>query len=316
MKLADLGWSSFFARQLTPAELRSVVPGRVTAMQRTGVTLTLSAGEREVPLGGRWYRGDAQSRPAVGDWVLFNPANGQIDRVLERKSLLRRAAGVAAKEVRLIGANVDTLFVVTSCNDEFNLSRLERYLGLAREGDTRAVVVLTKRDLCENPAQYAERVAALDGTLKIETVNALDRATLGSVTAWCGPGQTVALVGSSGVGKSTLVNTLSGTGVQATGAVRRSDRKGRHTTTSRSLHPLPQGGWLLDSPGTRELRLVGTGVAALFEDIEKLARRCRFANCAHAGEPGCAVARAVRCGELAARRLGNYQKLKREQARG
>ena len=315
MKLADLGWSPFFARQLAADELQSALPGRVTGIQRTGATLTLASGERQVPLGGRWYRGDAESRPTVGDWVLCNPVSGQIDRILERKSLLRRLGAGAVNQIKLIGANVDTLLVVTSCNEEFNLSRLERYLGLAHEGNVRPVVVLTKRDLSENPARFAERATTLDHAFDMELVNALDLSTLDGVAAWCGPGQTVALAGSSGVGKSTLVNTLSRARVQATRPVRPGDQKGRHTTTSRSLHLLPQGGLLLDSPGIRELRLTGAGVAALFEDIERLARRCRFADCAHTGEPDCAVAQAVRCGELDERRLWNYLKLKRERAR-
>ena len=313
MKLVDLGWSPFFARQLAPQDLTAALPGRVTGMQRTGVTVSLAVGEREAPLGGRWFRGAAEGRPAVGDWVLFDQVSGKIERLLKRKSLLKRVSAGATSRIQLIGANIDTLFVVTACDEEFNPSRLERYLSLAHEGNVQPVLVLTKRDLADDPAKYLDQAATLEQGLAVESVNALDRATLDGVAAWCGPGQTVALAGSSGVGKSTLINTLCGSSIQATGSVR-GDAKGRHTTTSRSLHLLPQGGLLLDSPGTRELQVAGAGVAALFEDVQALAARCRFADCAHAGEPGCAVRRAIECGELDERRLLNYRKLKREEA--
>ena len=313
MNLADLGWSPFFERQLVPEEAGSCLPGRVTGMQRTGVTVTLTTGEYEAPLGGRWHRGDAQSRPAVGDWVLFDRQSGRIHRLLRRRSLLKRVSAGATSRIQVIGANVDTLFVVTSCNEEFNLSRLERYLSLAHEGKVHPVLVLTKRDLTADPSRFAARAATLEKSLDVLLVNALDRSTLDGVAAWCGPGRTVALAGSSGVGKSTLINTLSGTEVQATGPVR-GDRKGRHTTTSRSLHLLPQGGLVLDTPGVRELQVAGAGVAVLFADVEDLARRCRFADCAHGGEPGCAVRQAVLDGKLEDRRLDSYLKLRREEA--
>ena len=312
LKLADLGWSPFFERQLVPEEAGSSLPGRVTGMQRTGVTVTLETGEHEAPLGGRWHRGDAESRPAVGDWVLFDGHSGRIDRLLRRRSLLKRIQPGASSRVQVIGANVDTLFVVTSCNEEFNLSRLERYLSLAHEGNVRPVLVLTKRDLAADPAKFAEQAATLGEGLDVFPVNALDRATLDGVAAFCRRGRTVALAGSSGVGKSTLINTLSGADVQATASVR-GDRKGRHTTTSRSLHLLPRGGLLLDSPGIRELQIAGAGVGALFADVENLARGCRFADCAHRSEPDCAVRQAVLDGELEERRLDNYLKLRREE---
>ena len=312
MKLADLGWSPFFERQLVLEETGPLVPGRITGMQRTGVTVAMEYCEREAPLGGRWHRGDAESRPAVGDWVLVDRQTGRIDRLLRRKSLLKRVSAGATSRYQVIGANVDTLFVVTSCNEEFNLSRLERYLSLAHEGNVRPVLVLTKRDLAPDPSRFTEQAATLEKGLEVLLVNALDRTTLNGVAAWCRPGRTVALAGSSGVGKSTLLNTLSGTDVQATGSVR-GDRKGRHTTTSRSLHLLPQGGLVLDTPGVRELQVAGAGIATLFADVEDLARSCRFANCAHGAEPGCAVLQAVRRGELDERRLENYLKLRREE---
>ena len=313
MNLADLGWSPFFEQQLDPRDPDSAAPGRITGMQRTGVTIALATGDCEAPLGGRWYRGEAERRPAVGDWVLFDRSSGQIRRVLQRRSLLKRMSAGRTGRVQLIGANIDTLFVVSACDSEFNLSRLERYLSLAHEGNVRPLLVLTKRDLAEDPMSFVEQATALEPGLEVELVNALDRATLNGVAAWCGPGLTVAMAGSSGVGKSTLLNTIGGSGIQATGSVR-DDKKGRHTTTSRSLHLLPRGGLLLDSPGMRELQLAGGGIAALYADVESLAGQCRFTDCGHGNEPGCAVREAVRRGELDQRRLRNYLKLRREEA--
>jgi ribosome biogenesis GTPase len=216
-----------------------------------------------------------------------------------------------------MAANVDTLFVVTSCNQEFNLSRLERYLALALDAGVEPVVILTKVDLAADLEEFRSQARTLRPGLAIEAVNAKDAGVINTLKPWCGSGQTVALVGSSGVGKSTLVNTLSSARVQETAATRETDAKGRHTTTSRSLHLLPEGGLLLDSPGLRELQLSDceAGVATLFEEIEAVARNCRFNDCRHQGETGCAVAAAVECNELDLRRLDNYLKLRAEQER-
>ncbi len=309
--LATLGWSPFFERQLKPDELHAALPGRITRIERSGISVATALREQQVSLGGRWFRGAAEHRPTVGDWVLVRAE--RIVRVLGRKSLLQRLAPGSNGTVQLMGANVDTLFVVSACDVDFNLSRLERYLGLARQAGVRPVLILTKCDLVPEPGRFVERAAGLEPGLPVYGVNALDPNTLDAVLRWCGPGQTVAMAGSSGVGKSTLLNTLCAADIQATGPVR-AGRKGRHTTTRRSLHSLPSGGLLLDSPGTRELHLVGTNAAGSFEDVERLARHCRFANCAHIAEPGCAVRQAVQRGDLTERRLANYLKLKREQA--
>jgi len=251
----------------------------------------------------------------VGDWLLLTP-DGQFDQLLKRQSLFRRKAAGSRVAEQLIAANVDTLFVVMSLNDDFNLSRIERYLSLAHEAGVEPVVILSKVDLCDDPDNLRSQVQSLDPLLMVETINGLDPKETNKLAPWCGTGNTVALMGSSGVGKSTIVNTLLGGDVQLTRGVREDDSKGRHTTTGRSLHPLPQGGLLLDTPGMRELQLTDCddGVSATFADITSLAQQCRFGDCRHGGEPGCAVQQAVAEGMLESRRLASFQKLTREQA--
>ena len=316
LTLRDLGWSPFFQQQLTLGEAEGLRPARVFAIQRTHLTLMTDAMEVNVSLGGRWFQLDVEERPTVGDWVLTPPGADNVVRVLERKSLLKRMSAGQNSEVQLIGANVDTLFLVTSCNADFNPRRLERYLALAYNAGVEPVVVLTKADLAEDPDWYVDEVRKVKGDLVVELVNALEGETVGSLKGWCGTGQTVALLGSSGVGKSPLVNTLSTAQVQVTQDVREDDGKGRHTTTHRSLHVLPEGGIVLDSPGMRELAIadVESGVQQMFDDVEALSAQCRFADCGHDTEPGCAVRGAIDSGELDEARLASYLKLRREEA--
>ena len=253
-------------------------------------------------------------RPTVGDWIVLDESLTRIEQVLERKSLFKRIGAGSGTEIQPIAANIDTLFIITSCNEEFKESRLERYLALCDEAGAMPVIVLTKTDLTDDTDTYINRARSVQTGVPVETVNALDPATLDGVRAWIGDNSTVALVGSSGVGKSTLLNALAGKALAATREIREQDKKGRHTTTHRELHRLPGGGLLIDVPGMRELRVaqIDHSIGIVFEDIEQLAMQCQFADCKHMTEPGCAVLRAIEENRLDKRRLLSYQKLRRE----
>ena len=308
LTLAQLGWRPFFQQQLRLEQWEYPV-ARVVAQHRNRLDLLAEAGERGLDLH------PDMPEITVGDWLVLSP-KGNFDNLLERQSLFRRKAAGSKVGEQLIAANVDTLFIVTSLNDDFNLNRIERYLSLANEVGAAPVIVLSKADLSDDPEMFCHQVQALDSLLMVVAINCLDADEVHKLSPWCKTGNTVALMGSSGVGKSTLVNTLLGKTVQSTGTIREDDSKGRHITTGRSLLRIPQGGLLLDTPGMRELQLADcdVGVNTTFADITSLAEQCRFGNCQHDSEPGCAVQDAIDRGELKARRLSSYQKLMREQA--
>lgn len=318
--LAELGWSQFFQSQLSLEALEAELPFRVTGVQRNLIEcLGLDAQGQPLTLQLSTYpwRNEApENHPTVGDWLMLGKDLAP-RMLLERKTLIKRRSAGREALLQLIAANIDTLFVVTSCNEEFNINRIERYLALAAESNIDVVVVLTKADLCPDVSVYADVLRANYPHLPVETVNATDAQEVARLTLWCASGQTIALLGSSGVGKSTVTNSLTGNRTQATAAIREQDSKGRHTTTSRSLHRLQGGGILLDTPGMRELQMVdcAEGIQATFADIEQLAGECRFHDCLHVNEPGCKVLQAVKDGRLEQRRLDNYHKLMAEQAR-
>jgi len=315
LSLPQIGWQAFFQQQLTLEEYQSTTIARISAQHRSGFQLLT---ETSITGTGTITLPQNPNFPpmTVGDWILLDDEQKFV-RCLERSSLFQRKAAGTKASYQLIAANIDTLFIVCSLNDDFNLNRIERYLALANEAQVEAVVVLTKADLCDDAETQKSEVQRLDPMLMVETVNALDRESVSQLSGWCKQGKTVAVMGSSGVGKSTLLNTLMATETQLTGGIREDDSKGRHTTTSRSLHQLPHGGLLIDTPGMRELQLTDceTGVSETFSDIEEIARQCRFSDCQHQSEPGCAIQSALSQGTIDERRLNNYFKLLREQAR-
>lgn len=307
--LQKLGWQAFFQQQLTLDEWEEATPARVIEQFRSEITVMTESDQFNIHLT------PSMDAMVVGDWVLLD-TDQRIIRLLERKTCFaRKAAGTEVKK-QLISTNVDTAFIVTSMNEDFNLNRIERFLALVNEAGAEAVVLLSKSDLVDNPEEYVQQVQALDALLMVEAVNCLDEALLETLSPWLKQGSTIAVLGSSGVGKSTLVNTLLGKALQSTGGIREDDSKGRHTTTTRSLITLPCGAMMLDTPGMRELQLADNkeGIAATFADIEALAEGCKFSDCKHQSEPGCAVQKPVELGELDERRLNNYLKLLREEA--
>lgn len=325
LSLNSLGWGHFFQQQLSLEELEQLTPFRVTEVHRNRIqvqTLSHASDTAATPLTEQslsplfWKDLPAEEKPTVGDWVLLDTDNQPV-RLLERFSLIQRLAAGIETQQQLIAANIDTLLIVTSCNQDFNLSRIERYLSLAADSGIQPVIVLTKSDLSDIPEDYLEQIQRLDSRLAVECVNATDPESVKRLLPWCKTGQTLALTGSSGVGKSTLVNSLTGEQTQETQGIREDDAKGRHTTTGRSLHLIPGGGLLLDTPGIRELKLFDSesGIRQTFADIESLAEHCRFADCQHLEEPGCAVRAAVEEGQLEARRLDSFLKLLDEQER-
>ncbi len=308
--LQSLGWRPFFQSQV--AADGSLLPVRVLGVHRGRIEVAGERGRETLDLTSR----AAELGVTIGDWVVLDPAGPVVRERLERLSLFQRRAAGTAGAIQLIAANVDTLFIVTSANRDFNVARLERYLAIARDAGVFPVVVITKADLAGATTKYVEQAASLSPGLLVELLDARDPQQVDVLRPWCEAGQTVALLGSSGVGKSTLVNTLTGEQL-ATRAVREDDQRGRHTTTSRSMHRLPQGGWLIDTPGMRELQLVDVGDALddVFSDVAGLAQRCRFADCSHEAEPGCAVQAAIADGALDGERLRRYRKLRSEDRR-
>lgn len=257
-------------------------------------------------------------RPVVGDFVVFRPATRTgglvtIEAVLPRKSQFVRKRARDELTQQVVAANIDVVFILTSMTEEFNARRLERYLSLSHEAGAVPVLVLTKPDLCDDPAPLLREARSLGNDVKVIAVNPREAAAADSLAPWLRPGQTLALLGSSGVGKSTLINCVLGRPRQREGAVRK-DGKGRHTTTTRHLFESPSGALLIDTPGMRELGLwdAEAGVKEAFHDVEALASQCKFANCAHVHEPGCAVTEAVARGELDPGRLDGFRKLRGE----
>ena len=308
----ELGWSAYFNSQLELDEINAAIPFRLTQIHRDRAEAMGEAGPATLPFTGDQRAGDF----AVGDWVLANPTLTHITRRLDRLTCLSRKAAGEGSERQLIAANVDTLFITTSCNADFNPARLERYIAMALEAEAMPVILLTKPDLCEDAEDYLNSANQISNRAEAILINAKGSDVAETLAPWIGVGQTVALLGSSGVGKSTLTSALTGEDTE-TATIREADAKGRHTTTARSMHRIPDGGWLIDTPGMRELAMkdAADGIDALFADIVELIPNCRFRDCAHASEPGCAVQAAIQTGQLDADRLERWKKLRAEDTR-
>jgi ribosome biogenesis GTPase len=317
-RLEDLGWGPFFQQQLHNHETTDLLPARVVEENRGAYRLYGEAGWITATISGR-LRHEALMRgalPAAGDWVLVDPpsaGNTVIQRLLERRTnLSRKEAGERTGE-QILAANVDTVFLVSALNEEFNPRRIERYLAAVWQSGARPVVVVNKADLGEDPELFLRQTETIAPGVPVLLTSTITGAGIDALRARIGAGETAVFVGSSGVGKSSLINALLDQAAQPVREIR-DDGKGRHTTTSRRLILLSGGGVVIDTPGLRELALWNSdaGLGGAFADIESLASECAFRDCRHAAEPGCAVRDAMESGTLAEERVGSYRKLERE----
>ncbi|MGB7244717.1 MAG: ribosome small subunit-dependent GTPase A, partial [Sulfitobacter sp.] len=305
--LEALGWQPHFAAQISADELVATPPVRIVEVHRGALHVIGDGIDETIP---------PLPDTTVGDWLLLDRRHPSSSRMLERKSLVKRRAPGTDRQVQLIAANIDTVFIVSSCNQDFNIARLERYIALAFEADITPVIILTKADLLPDVQSYVERASAISDLVTVVTLDARGEEPQDKLKNWCRSGQTVAFLGSSGVGKSTLTNALAGDQSIETQPIREDDAKGRHTTTRRQLHIMPSGCLVLDTPGMRELQLTdaAAGIDGVFADIHALSARCRFNDCQHRTEPGCAILSAIESGDIDEARLGRWRKLKAEEA--
>jgi ribosome biogenesis GTPase / thiamine phosphate phosphatase len=328
MNLIELGWNDFFAAHFNEYEDKELIPGRIVKEFTHSYSVLTDIGEFPAEVTGR-FRHEAHAPgdyPAAGDWVLLKPTTtndkAMIHVRLPRQSFFSRKAvraggvgyGPGRTEEQVLAANIDTVFLVAGLDGDCNPRRLERYLMVAWNSGAQPVVVLNKADVCEQRDLVVQEIEAIALGVPVHLTSATGGDGVSELRQYTAVGQTVAFIGSSGVGKSTLINSLIGFERMPTGEVREDDKRGRHTTTHRELIPLPGGGMLLDTPGMREIQAWGDegGLKRTFEDVEAFTGLCRFRDCRHQGEPGCAIAEAIEAGDLARERFESYQKLKRE----
>lgn len=320
--LETWGWNARLAALFQPHADSSMQPARVLSEHRGGYVVGIEDGDVNAAVSGRFRHEAAQAEnfPAVGDWVALGAVEGDkvaiIHAVLPRSTRFVRPARGDMAGAQVVAANVDVVLLVAGLDNDFNVRRLERYVALAWSSGAEPVIVLNKADLCEDIVERLADVATVAPGIPVRVLSARDGTGLESLTPLLEPGKTVALIGSSGVGKSTIVNALLGWERQSTGAVREDDQRGRHTTTMRELVVTPSGALLIDSPGMRSVGMwdIEESLADSFSDVEAFASQCRFSDCAHGSEPGCAVQAAIAAGTLSASRLESRQKLQRESA--
>jgi ribosome biogenesis GTPase / thiamine phosphate phosphatase len=318
MDLATLGWSDFFAEAFEPHSAQGLVPARVAIEFNRFFRVYAEQGELTVVSAGSLrHRASSRSElPSVGDWVglRLQSHGGTIQSVLPRKSRFSRKVAGRVVEEQVVAANVDTVFLLSGLDNELNLRRVERYLIMAWESGAQPVILLNKSDLLDDVEYWVHEVEAIAAGAPVHAISSKFNQDLDVVRSYVHPGETIALLGSSGVGKTTLINRLLGEERFDTQEVRLTDSKGRHTTTHRQLILLPQGGLLMDTPGMRELQLwdADGGANQSFADVEELEAQCRFSNCSHENEPGCAVRDALEDGRLDPDRLENYFKIQHE----
>jgi ribosome biogenesis GTPase len=309
--LERLGWDDGWDVAFAEHRAAGLVPARVTVQHRGAFDLAGETGEFRASAAARLAREDGL--PAVGDWVGVDPESLLVEAVLPRRTQLSRKEALRVTREQVLAANVDVAFLMQALPLDFNARRLERYLTMVWESGAQPVVLLAKVDLVDEVAGYlAEAEAVTVGACPVHPVSALTGEGLDEVRAWFRGNRTAVLLGSSGVGKSTLVNALAGADLLATQEVRADDQRGRHTTTRRELVVLPEGGIVLDTPGIRELQLWDGDLEQAFGDVDEIVLRCRFADCAHRSEPGCAIREALLDGSLSAERWSSYVALQRE----
>lgn len=326
MQLSDLGWNAEWENKFKEFKEKGYTVGRVLTESTHIYKIATENGELQAEVSGR-IRGKAEGRlgrrdefPAVGDWAILREYLDEnkaiVHGILPRESQFARKAAGTGTHVQVIAANLDYVFILTSLNNEFNLRRIERYLTLAWDSGAKPVIVLTKADLCSDVTSKVAEVEAIAFGVPIHVISSIKQEGLESIDPYLVKGVTIGLLGSSGVGKSTLVNRLANQDVQHIKEIRAGDDRGRHTTTHRELFILPDGALVIDTPGMRELQVweIDDGLDHLFEDIIHLSEQCKFNDCFHRNEPGCAVQKAIKKGELDEERLDNYNKMEKEAA--
>jgi len=329
MNMQSLGWNGFFEASFNSIDENNLIPARIICQHRDRYDILCEAGDLPATIAGRLrHLNDTNQYPAVGDWVAVKVSDdgghAVIQQVLPRRTSFNRRAVKSGgmpetggkTEEQILAANIDTVFLVSGLDNDYNVRRVERFLSVAWDSGAMPVLVLNKADLSDDPdsvlAEIAEVAVGVDAVL----VSAATGQNMDALMKWVVPGQTVGLLGSSGVGKSTIINFLLGEERQQTQGVRTGDQRGRHTTTSRELIFLSNGACLLDTPGMRSIQPWSNqgGLSRTFEEIESIAARCKFANCTHTSEPGCAVLEAIESGDIDEGRWQNYRKMLREQA--